>query len=158
MTAVKVDVAIIGAGPVGAGLAAALCASPLKVALLDRSPPRVPGIEWDARIYTVSPSSIAFLERLGAWQEIDSSRVTPVRSMRIFGDDGVAELDFSAYEAGVAELAATVEAGRLAHALWARLEREPRLALLAPSTPARIERTAQDVRIGLESGETVQAK
>src|SRR4051812_5572651 len=121
----QVDVAIIGAGLVGSSLAAALSGSELEVALLDQAPAPDPGPAWDARIYAVSPASVAFLRSAGAWQLMDPARVTPVHRMRVFGDDGASQLDFSAYEAGVSELAVTVESGRLARALWRRLEGAP---------------------------------
>src|SRR5207245_5988105 len=69
--------------------------------------------EWDSRVYTLTPASIAYLDAIGAWPRIDAARVTPIYDMRVFGDDGGSRLDFSAYESGVPKLAATVESGRL---------------------------------------------
>jgi 2-polyprenylphenol 6-hydroxylase len=153
----RVDVAIVGAGPVGASLAAALAGSDLRVALLDQAAPAAPGIAWDARIYAVSPASVAFLRSTGAWALLDPLRATPIRRMRVFGDRG-AELDFSAYEAGVGELAVTVESARLADALWRRLEVDAGVTIVCPASPVRLERTADAVRLQLASGEAIQAR
>ena len=154
----KVDVAIVGAGPVGGSLALALGESGLKTALLEQAEPAEPGADWDSRIYTISPSSRTFLGEIGVWQALDAARVTPVRAMHVFGDDGDSKLDFSAYESGVAELAATLEAGRLAHAVWRRLRETRRVEVLCPASPARIERGRDAVRIELESGEHLEAR
>src|SRR5438874_2632048 len=101
------DVAIVGAGLVGASLAAGLAGSEFEVAVLEQSDPPEPGPAWDPRIYAVSPASVAFLRSVGAWQLLEvpnePARVTPIHRMRVFGDDGASQLDFSAYEAGVAE-------------------------------------------------------
>ena len=85
------DVAIIGAGLVGASLALALTPSGLSVALVE---PRAPAslslstaASWDSRIYAVSPGSAAFLARVGAWQDVDAARLARVETMRIFGDE-----------------------------------------------------------------------
>jgi 2-polyprenylphenol 6-hydroxylase len=154
----QVDVTIVGAGLVGGSLAAALIGSEFESAVLEQAAPPGPGPAWDSRIYAVSPASVAFLRSVGAWQLLDPARVTPIHRMRVFGDDGASELDFSAYESGVAELAFTVESGRLACAIWRRLEGAPGVRLLCPSSPARLERSADAVRVGLASGEAVQTQ
>ena len=78
--------------------------------------------------------------------------------MRVFGDDGSSRLDFSAYESGVLQLAATVESGRLHHALWEGLERQSNLALLCPAAPAGLRRENDRVEIRLEDGKVVTAR
>ena len=153
-----VDVAIIGAGLVGASLAAALAGSGLKLALIEREPPQPPGAGWDSRIYSLTPASIAFLDGIGAWPRVDKSRVSAIHAMRIYGDDRRSRLSFSAYETGVLELAATVESGRLQHALWQGLERQRNLSLLCPAVPSQLVRHADRVEIRLEGGDAVVAK
>ncbi len=70
--------------------------------------------------------------------------------MRIFGDDGVATMEFDAYRAGVAELAWIVEDSALTRALWRGLE----------SVGARCERMTIEqaqVRITLQGGKELAA-
>jgi len=152
------DVAIVGGGLPGASLASALAESKLKLALIERKPPAAPLPEWDSRVYALTPASIAFLERVGAWRRIESARATPIYDMRVFGDDGSSRLDFSAYESGVLQLAATVESGRLHRALWEGLERQSNLALLCPAAPAGLRRENDRVEIRLEDGKVVTAR
>ncbi|MDH5212045.1 MAG: ubiquinone biosynthesis protein UbiH, partial [Betaproteobacteria bacterium] len=101
----EADLAIVGAGLAGAALARA--ARGLSVALVAEQAgaraPAPPG--FDSRVYAITPGNAAFLAALGAWQRLDPLRVTPVRAMRVFGDDARAGLEFDAYRAGVAELA-----------------------------------------------------
>ncbi len=68
-------------------------------------------------MYALSPGNVDFLRRLGVWDAI-VPRAAPVHAMRIHGDDGRATIEFSAYEAGVAELAWIVEDSMLQRALW----------------------------------------
>ena len=152
------DVVIIGGGLPGASLAAALAESGLRLALVERKPPPSPGPDWDSRVYSLTPASIAFLDRIGAWRRLDAGRVTPIYDMRVFGDDRSSRLDFSAYESGVPQLAATVESGRLQHALWQGLERQGNLSLLCPAAPVELSRRDDRVEIGLEDGNGVTAK
>ncbi len=152
------DVIIVGGGLAGASLAAALAQDGHRLALIERKAPAAPGAEWDARVYTLTPASIAFLESIGAWSRIDAERVTPIYDMRVFGDDGRSRLDFSAYESGVLQLAATVESGRLHHALWQGLERQRNLTLMCPTVPSELRSSADRVEIDLEDGSVVAAK
>src|SRR5258706_3786971 len=152
------DVVIIGGGLAGASLAAALAESGLKLALIERKAPPSPGPDWDSRVYALTPASVAFLDFTGAWRRLEAGRVTPVYEMRVFGDDRSSRLDFSAYESGVLQLAATVESGRLHHALWQGLVRQRNLSLLCPAAPSELCRTEDRVEIGLEDGSVVTAR
>src|SRR6266702_6381033 len=155
---VDFDIAIIGGGLAGASLAAALAESRLRLALIERKPPAAPDPEWDSRVYALTPASIAFLDRIGAWRRLEAARVTPIYAMRVFGDEGSSRLDFSAYESGVLQLAATVESGRLHHALWQGLERQRNLTLMCPTVPSELRSSADRVEIDLEDGSVVAAK
>jgi ubiquinone biosynthesis UbiH/UbiF/VisC/COQ6 family hydroxylase len=121
---VRHDLIVVGGGPVGAVLARAASAS-LSVALVGE-PPRLAAPsagEFDARVYALSPANVAFLRDLGAWDALQSERITPVHAMSIFGDDARSRLGFDALEAGVPELAWIVEDGALQRALWQALGR-----------------------------------
>lgn len=114
------DVVIVGGGLVGLSLARALAGSGLALALVESQPPAAILDEdsWDNRIYAVSPGSAAFLRCCGAWASLRHDRLTRVETMRVYGDDAIACLEFSAYDAGLRELAFIVENRRLQHALW----------------------------------------
>jgi len=152
------DVVIVGGGVTGASLAAALAANGLRLALVERAPPAAPREEWSSRIYSLTPASIAFLEEIGAWQRVAAERVTSIQKMRVHGDSGRSRLDFSAYQSGLLQLAATVESSRLQHALWQDLERRHDVSLLCPAVPARLRCGEDSVELELEGGRTLTAK
>jgi ubiquinone biosynthesis UbiH/UbiF/VisC/COQ6 family hydroxylase len=114
------DVLIIGGGLVGLSLARALAGSGLDLALIEPQTLRKTGHDpstWDSRVYALSPGTVAFLEHCGVWPRLPQERVTRVEAMRIYGDDTRACLDFSAYDAGLRELAFVVEGRPLLEAL-----------------------------------------
>jgi ubiquinone biosynthesis UbiH/UbiF/VisC/COQ6 family hydroxylase len=78
--------------------------------------------------------------------------------MHVAGDDGRSRLDFSAYESGLLQLGATVESGRLHHALWQGLERQRSLSLLCPKVPADLRRAVDHVEIRFDDGPAARAK
>ena len=152
------DVVIIGGGLVGASLASALKTSGLNIALIE-SGQAVAGKQtgWDSRIYAISPGNAAFLAECGAWQHLDMSRVQPVTDMRIFGDEG-AELDFSAYQIGAAELNFILENRLLQQALWQELQQQDNLTLLQQVRCATIEWHSEGAQLTLEDGRELRSK
>jgi 2-octaprenylphenol hydroxylase len=155
---VDCNVAIVGAGLVGASLAAALGRAGLDVVLVEPSPPVPPGDDWDSRIYAISPASREFLGELEVWPLLDAHRVQPVGRMAIFGDAPDSRLEFSAYDAGVATLAFIVESGRLAHALWEQVARLENVRCIAPGRCERLEVDAAQATLTLEGGESIRAE
>ncbi|MCC6610272.1 MAG: UbiH/UbiF family hydroxylase [Burkholderiales bacterium] len=154
----EVDVAIVGAGLVGASFARALDGSGLRLALVEAAPPPVPAERWDSRIYALSPASIAFLRDIGAWAGLDASRVQPVRRMAVSGDAPGAGITFSAYDAGVGELAHIVESGRLQRALWDGLSTQANLTRLCPARCAALDRDERAATLTLADGERIRAR
>ncbi len=123
-------VTVVGGGLVGKTAALALAQLGLKVALIgqDASVP-TSSAAFDSRVYALSRSTQALLERLRVWQALDTARLHPVYDMRIYGDAG-AELHFSAFQAAVPQLAWIVEASLLEAALDTALRFQPQLTYL----------------------------
>jgi ubiquinone biosynthesis UbiH/UbiF/VisC/COQ6 family hydroxylase len=161
--AMNFDVVIIGGGLVGASLAAALKHSGLSLALVESQP--LPMLEdspvnaeaWDSRIYAISPGSRSFLEQSGAWSLLDADRIAPVESMRVFGDTA-AELEFSAYQMGVPELACILESRALQHALREVLRQQENLVFFQPALCAALQLGNEAATLTLEDNRTLSAK
>jgi len=157
------DIVIIGGGLVGASLAAALKLSGLSLAVVEsqsslmRNSAPASGDDWDSRVYAISPGSRSFLEQSGAWAMLDSGRIAPVEAMRVFGDTG-AELEFSAYQMGVAELACIVENRALQQALWQKLQQQENLTVLQPASCASLRFDAKSAVLELKDGRTLNSK
>ncbi|VWC01764.1 UbiH/UbiF family hydroxylase [Burkholderia lata] len=121
------DVAVVGGGLVGKTAALALTQSGYKTALLAQpATPRPADLAFDTRVYALSSSSQALLERLRVWQALDHSRLAPVYDMRVYGD-AHAELHFSAYQASVPQLAWIAESSLVEASLDAALRFQPNL-------------------------------
>ena len=150
------DVVIVGGGLAGLSLACALRDTRLKIALVESRPPSLaPG--WDARVYAISPANADFLQRIGVWKHLNPARIAPIYAMKIFGDAG-AELDFSAYESGVAELGWVLESSLMAGELWENIKRQSNLTLLCPSMPAALEFSPEAAKLTLDNGQSISAR
>lgn len=151
---------VVGGGLVGAALALALAQSDVAVALVDSQPPREPppAGSWDSRIYAVSPGNAAWLATLGAWPAVPPARATRVEAMQIFGDRAPAHLEFSAYDAGLRELAWIVENSWLQNALWRALRSSERTELFCPARCAALAWNKEAARLTLADGRTLIAQ
>lgn len=154
------DVIIVGAGLVGASLAAALKDSGLHVALIEgRAPAALAQDEsWDSRIYAINPANARFLDQVGVWRHLNQSRITPVHEMHIWGDNAAARLDFSAYQAGVEELAFIAENRLLQDGLWRALQGQPNVAVFCPAACSALEVGDEAVILTLRDGSMLRAK
>ena len=153
------DVVIVGGGLVGLSLARSLAGSGLTLALIEpQLPAPVPEDgSWDSRIYAVSPGCASFLGRCGAWERLPPERVTRVETMRIYGDEAASCLEFSAYDAGLRELAFIVESRQLQQALW-KGAREEGLRVHCPASWNTLEIGANRAVLQLADGTELAAR
>lgn len=153
----QVDLAVVGTGL--AGLALARAARGLSVALIGDPPAPMPsGAAFESRVYALTPGNVDFLDRLGAWQHMPRARVAPVYAMRVFGDDGRAELAFDAYRAGVPALAWIAEDGALQAALYATLAHDADLRRFVPERLSGLRLEADAARLALAAGRDLSAR
>jgi len=153
------DIVIIGGGLVGLSLARSLAGSGLALALIEPRPSAPPptGVNWESRVYALSPGSAALLQSCGAWQRLPPERIARVERMRVFGDDPGARIEFSAYDAGLRELAFIIENNRLHHALREAV-REQELRMHCPAGWSTLEFHESHAAIGLEDGTALTAR
>jgi 2-polyprenylphenol 6-hydroxylase len=150
-------VVVVGGGLVGKTAALALTQSGLTVALLaSQVAPLAAGSAFDSRIYALSSSSQALLERLRVWQALDRAKLGPVYDMRVFGD-AFAELHFSAFQAAVPQLAWIVESHLIEQSLDAALRFQPNLTWFDSRAQGMAIRD-DSAHLTLASGESLDAE
>ncbi len=153
------DLIIVGAGLVGASLAAALRDSGRRIALLEGRPPQpLPQDDsWDVRIYAISPGSRRFLTDIGAWQHMDAGRLCAVERMRVAGDRRSSVLEFSADEIRTEELACILENRLLQAALWQSVQGCDAIDVIAPAEPTALQLDDDAARLTLADGRVLSA-
>lgn len=104
------DVAIVGAGIVGAALACALGRSGFRVALLEQvRAERFDPKTYDLRVSAISPATRNVLANLGVWNAVQSRRVSPYRSMSVWDAASGAAIRFEAADLQLDHLGHIVE-------------------------------------------------
>lgn len=162
----EVDVAVVGAGPVGsaAALALAQISTDLRVILIDREPAlKLPPGQIDLRVFAINSGSKKLLEKLGVWPQVVNSRACAYQRMHVWDAEGSGFVDFSAEDLGVTELGHIVEAGVIQQGLDDLISRTANIETLRPieishltfsETTAGSENTAE---LTLSNGQLVRA-
>ncbi len=157
----RVDVCVVGAGPVGGVLACRLAGAGLSVAVVDRAAlPPMEHPSFDGRAYAIAAGSRPLLEEAGVWAALPrpSGRIDEIRVSD--GKLGRAAsplfLHFDQKDLGSEPLGWMVEARSLRVALNARLHAVPGLAVHAPAQ-AKVTRTMAGASVELDSGERFEA-
>ncbi|KMU89511.1 ubiquinone biosynthesis monooxygenase COQ6 [Coccidioides immitis H538.4] len=150
------DIVCVGGGPAGLALLAALRCSPLtsklKVALVESQDVskakdwKLGSGQFSNRVSSLTPSSVSFLQNIGAWEHVDTSRVQPYQEMEVW--DGVTgsriSFDWSSnlLPGGASQTIATMtENANLVRGLLSRIESlgGEGLSIFSSTTVASIE-------------------
>lgn len=122
MTAVDaaVDIAVVGAGPVGVYAALRAAQAGYSVLLLDSAsapPESPPSGDYDLRVVALAPRCQRGFAACGAWPQELNARVQPYRQMQVWDGAGRGKIAFSAAELAVEDLGCIVEVPALQWAL-----------------------------------------
>ena len=153
-----VDVAIVGAGVVGAAAALALARDGWQVTLVEaREPARWRAEQPDLRVYAFASDNAALLDDLGVWPSIAGARVQPYRGMRVWDAAGGGELRFDADAFGRRELGWIVENALLVDRLWAALPAAG-VRVLCPAQLVALEQGEDHAMLELDDGTRLRAR
>lgn len=153
------DVIIVGAGMVGTAMAVALGQQGLSVALVNNT---VPQLEWesggfDSRVSAITRVSQNLFKQLGAWEEMESLRVSPYTDMHVWDASGNGKIHFDAADIGEPDIGHIIENRVILKALHLQWEKLTE-GLSSSYWPARAEHLRQEkekVSLTLDSGESL---
>jgi ubiquinone biosynthesis UbiH/UbiF/VisC/COQ6 family hydroxylase len=113
------DIIIVGAGPAGLGLAAALAGAGLRLLVIERageSELRAPAD--DGREIALTPASAACLGKLGAWSRLDPREISPLMQARVLNGASPYALDLPRRRPALTPLAHIVPNAAIRRALY----------------------------------------
>lgn len=154
------DVAVVGAGMVGAAAAALLSRAGFSVAVVESSEPSF----FDAsrpvglRVSAFSPGAADILREAGAWRQIERQRHCAYRRMEVEDRDESTRLEFDAAEFGLERLGTVVENDLVQWALWQSLLSAGGVEIVCPDRVAGLEQLADRPVVRLESGAALRCR
>ncbi|WP_347302776.1 5-demethoxyubiquinol-8 5-hydroxylase UbiM [Croceibacterium sp. TMG7-5b_MA50] len=138
------DCIIVGGGPVGLALAAALAPTGRRIAVVERQDrSTLADPQEDGRYIALTHRSIAFLSQLGAWDRIDPAQRSPLREAQVLNGTSPFALQFDPGAAGEGWLGQLVSNHLIRRALFDVVAGQPNVELL---TGASVEQLATDRR------------
>lgn len=158
------DVVIVGAGMVGAALAAGLGRSGFRVGLVDQG--AAPSFDAaqppDIRVSALSAGSERYLADLGAWSDILAMRATPYTRLAVWDETDhplssllprkIAEVVFDARSLSASHLGHIVENRVTQQALWACAESQPSVTLFAGHAVTSLDNGSAGATVTLDDG------
>lgn len=153
------DVAVAGAGMVGATAAALLARVGYSVVVIEAAaPPKFDRhSDYGRRVSALSPGSQSILGQAGAWAGIEAQRCCPYRRMVVEDGDASSRLEFEAPAFGLERLGTIVENDLVQASLWAMLEGSPWVRLQCPARLAQVMQDDSGVELVLEDGSVLRA-
>lgn len=153
------DIAIVGAGMVGAATACLLAAQGLSVRVIETRLPESydPAQPLDLRVSAISQASVALLEQAGAWQYLQQMRLCPYRRLETWELDGFATR-FNAADLGLPQLGYIIENRLVQLALLKRIEDFPNIQTHTPAAVLSLRQSTDDVMLQLDDETTLSAR
>lgn len=167
------DIAVIGAGMVGATLALACAANGWRVAVVEPSAPEEPTSDSppDLRVSALSAGSESWLRELGVWPSMEAHRMAPFQRLAVWEAPAgplasvpggrllanQARTEFDAAQLGRDHLGQIVENRVTRWALWERMDQHHSITRLCPASLKTLERTDNGVTLTLDGDETLEA-
>ena len=171
MTEDRFDMAVVGAGMVGASLALAAAQSGWRVAVIEPAAPAEPAAnsEPDLRVSALSTGSEQWLRELGVWHTMTAYPMAPFSALSVWeapagplrrlpGGPGIARRASTSFEAarlGRSHLGHIVENVITRYALWQHLQDHDYIQCLCPATLAQLDQHPEAALLTLDSGDTV---
>lgn len=161
------DICIIGGGPVGLAVAAALSwdavarsaehARPLSVALIEQND-IAPTLttKFDGRTIALAHQGIELLKCAGVWKELQQ-HAEPMQHIRIADQHSSLKLDFHAEELGVGPFGFMVENRHLRSALWQQVKKQKNVTVFCPASVKDFSLDGHMASVTLNNGDTINA-
>ncbi len=154
------DLIIVGGGMVGASLACALGDTPLRIGVVESQPAQTewPANSYDIRVSAITRATEQVFRMVGAWEGMETRRVTPYCAMSVWDGTGSGQIDFDCADLGEPNLGHIIENRVILAALLERMARFGNIELLCPAQVTALTRDEGGASLSLEGGRELCAR
>ena len=159
---INADIVVAGAGLVGLATAVACAKLGKKTVLVDSKKPNAKlknatlNKAWDERVYALTTNTLAWLQALGVWAEVDASRVNVINGMQLWDTQGE-KLELHDSDANLANLGVIIESQNLLRALKTQINALG-VTVITDAECTFLENTEQAIKLVLADGRCISAK
>ena len=148
------DVVIAGGGMVGASLAVALAALPLRVLVVEARPPTdAAQPSYDDRATAVSESSRRILDGIGCWPRL-APAAAPIRAVHVSERGAFGATRLRAADHDLDSFGYVLENRVIGRTLWESIEAAEGTAAWAPATVAGLEQCEGHIDVLIDRGDS----
>ncbi len=153
----RFDIVIVGAGPAGLCLAAAL-ASSLRIAVIDRQPPgNLADPAFDGREIALTHASVRTLRQLDVWARIPADEISRIRDVRVFNGRSPRFIHLDHLNGGANELGYLASSHLIRRAAYEAATQTDRVTIMAQATALEIACGPGAVHVELSDGRVLSA-
>ncbi|RYY01335.1 MAG: 2-octaprenyl-3-methyl-6-methoxy-1,4-benzoquinol hydroxylase [Gammaproteobacteria bacterium] len=156
------DIAIVGAGLVGASLACAIAqqdhAQALRIALIEAGEGThyFDGENFDPRVVALTQASQNLLSHVGVWDEVLQTRACAYRDMHVWDGEGTAEIHFNCADVRASHLGHITENSVIVNVLRKKIAQYSQITLIQPARISALK-NANGVELELDNGNKIYA-
>jgi ubiquinone biosynthesis UbiH/UbiF/VisC/COQ6 family hydroxylase len=157
-TRVSFDLIIVGAGPAGLSFARSMADTGLQVALVERQDEAsIADPAFDGREIALTQTSIGQLRRLGIWQHIEASAISPLRDAAVENGHGRSLLQIDHRLGNHTELGMLVANHQIRRAAYRAVREQLNVTWFCGTAVKAIDTHADRARVRLDDGTELDA-
>ena len=158
-TEINYDVIIVGGGPAGLSFACSLIDLNLNVLVVEKSTQEsIANPKPDGRETALTHNSLKILQKLGVWDLINQTSVSPLKEAKVFDGDSDSLLNFAAKKSSFDALGYLVPNHLIRLALYNKASSSENLTIINEISVESVSTSVSDAKVILSSGETVNSK
>lgn len=153
------DIVIIGGGPVGLSFACSMIDTSVKVLVVEKA--NIDAIakpQADGREIALTHLSVKILKKLGVWELIDQSEVSPLKKAKVFDGDSPSLLNFKSADSAIQALGYLVPNYQVRQALYQRVSQADNISLITDVMVDDVEYCEHYSKVLFADDTTVEAK
>ena len=153
------DVIIVGAGPAGLSFACSLIDLNLKVLIVEKSThPSIANPKPDGRETALTHNSLKILQKLGVWDLIDQSKVSPLKEAKVFDGDSDSLLNFAANKSSIDALGYLIPNHLIRNALYTKASKSENLTIINKLSVESVNTNLSSGKVSLSDGQIFESK
>ena len=153
------DVVVVGAGPAGLSFACSMANTDLKVLVVERSSLKVISEpKPDGREIALTHNSLKILKKIGVWDFIDESDVSPLKEAKVFDGESEALLNFDTNKSSIEALGYLVPNYLIRKALYKKASQIENVTIQYDISVENVKTSANAANIVLSNEVTIKSK